>query len=343
MGTVRKKLFSNAASNNFYFYVSSDHKSGSLGRIENLRGWESVRIDVFPFNMRSYLQLERLHRSIHKNERLDFDSNYDSLFLLAIPRALFSWLASNSFETIVDQWITFFACWGLLWPDGKEQLAIDQSPPILHESIRKKYAFHRSVMERSLTTRSVDSKPGENKTFWDADCDEIDSIFDKLIDGLPVFLDVRKEGRVDGICDGFNFYGCEFGLNNIDIENRETDKIIRAESSRDSFQFWEHATGRGQFWQQVPGCDVVSEGFIYLLTDGEHFKIGYSRTDPSSRMRSCQTGNARELSLVASIRGSQSVEKSIHRMFAAKRVRGEWFALSESDILDVWKVRHVAT
>lgn len=67
----------------------------------------------------------------------------------------------------------------------------------------------------------------------------------------------------------------------------------------------------------------------YLISDGTRVKIGRSR-NPQQRLSSLQTAFAAELSLLLSI--DEDCEKSLHRRFAAHRLRGEWFTLHE-DIL----------
>ena len=75
-------------------------------------------------------------------------------------------------------------------------------------------------------------------------------------------------------------------------------------------------------------------GFIYLArsADGK-YKIGHSR-DVRKRMQSLQTGVHKKLQLVAKVKTSNcsALERICHRRFAAKRLRGEWFNLTENDI-----------
>lgn len=311
------------------FYVSSEYREKNLGKICNLRFCQLPRmIDVFPYNMESLLRLESIHRSIHKNEPWDISTEHQKVFLATLPIPFFSWMASNSWQSIIDHWTTFFAMWGTGWGNNvKPELALDQSPKMFHETIKRKHLIYKAELDKL------------SELEWE----EAQSAFSEIIKELPSFLDIRKVGYVDYVCSRYDLHCHCFSLSETDLEHRETDKILRVESDPEAFAFWKYATGRGQYWQRMPGCDAVAEGHIYLLTDGELFKIGYSSDHPSGRLRSCQTGNARELSIVASIRGPQSVEKTIHRMFAAKRVRGEWFALSDSDIDTIWRERNVAT
>lgn len=53
-------------------------------------------------------------------------------------------------------------------------------------------------------------------------------------------------------------------------------------------------------------------------------KIG-TAANPSARLRSLQTGNAEELSLIRVIDGGEAEERWLHDRFQQHRVRGEWF------------------
>lgn len=69
--------------------------------------------------------------------------------------------------------------------------------------------------------------------------------------------------------------------------------------------------------------------YLYCISDGELCKFGYS-VDPSRRLRSLQTGSSSSLSLVHSIPVDcdldvRVLERTFHREYAHRRVRGEWF------------------
>ena len=66
----------------------------------------------------------------------------------------------------------------------------------------------------------------------------------------------------------------------------------------------------------------------YLMTDGWLFKIGKS-TDPIKRLNSLRTANPR-IELVCF--GEGISESELHNIFKEKRIKREWFNLSEKDI-----------
>jgi hypothetical protein len=72
-------------------------------------------------------------------------------------------------------------------------------------------------------------------------------------------------------------------------------------------------------------------GFIYLIKHQNGLtKIGYSKT-PRLREKTLQAEDPR-LKMVAVKSGSMRQEKKLHRVFSEKRIRGEWFDLSDREI-----------
>lgn len=79
-------------------------------------------------------------------------------------------------------------------------------------------------------------------------------------------------------------------------------------------------------------------GYCYLI--GEHltgrYKIGYGKY-PTRRLRQLQTGNSRRLGLGVVIKTNNmaETEAQLHNQYQHRRVDGEWFALTASDIAEV--------
>lgn len=67
-------------------------------------------------------------------------------------------------------------------------------------------------------------------------------------------------------------------------------------------------------------------GFVYVISDGEAFKIGVS-SNPEGRLRQLQTANRATLELVwcEAKRKPYLVEKVVHRSLHKYRTKGEWF------------------
>ena len=63
---------------------------------------------------------------------------------------------------------------------------------------------------------------------------------------------------------------------------------------------------------------------IYLIQSGDFVKIGKA-DDPLSRLRDLETSHHSQLVLVGCIDAGASEEKRLHRLYAKRRARGEWF------------------
>lgn len=68
--------------------------------------------------------------------------------------------------------------------------------------------------------------------------------------------------------------------------------------------------------------------FIATKSDNA-IKIGYTASDPLSRMASLQTGHHEKLRLIAVTEGEPSDEHRLHSIFADDQLYGEWFRPSE--------------
>lgn len=75
-------------------------------------------------------------------------------------------------------------------------------------------------------------------------------------------------------------------------------------------------------------------GTIYLITDGEFFKIGRTKKDVDKRLRELQTGNSSELQVLYSVKvkNASQVEATMHRKYNHCKQINEWFDLSSDNI-----------
>lgn len=78
-----------------------------------------------------------------------------------------------------------------------------------------------------------------------------------------------------------------------------------------------------------------AKGFLYLIryADSNQFKIGLS-ANPSKRLEQLQTSTPNILHLVHTIKVDDMVgsELFFHLKYQSKRIRGEWFELSEDEV-----------
>ncbi len=80
-----------------------------------------------------------------------------------------------------------------------------------------------------------------------------------------------------------------------------------------------------------------ADGCIYYILSGEtgRIKIGFTKGDPSKRLRSLKTGSPTKLGIIAIHPGTLETEAALHRKFAAARVIGEWFDFNDDLIVHV--------
>ena len=73
--------------------------------------------------------------------------------------------------------------------------------------------------------------------------------------------------------------------------------------------------------------------YLYLITCQNLYKIGVAN-DVFSRLASLQTGNPFPLSISAcyEFNNAEVVERALHEKYSGRRMRGEWFDLSQRDI-----------
>ena len=77
---------------------------------------------------------------------------------------------------------------------------------------------------------------------------------------------------------------------------------------------------------QVDGADPLT-GWVYLISDGAAYKIGYTNQSPEERRAALQEAQWRKLATLASLEteSPRLVESRLHQTFAHLRVDREWF------------------
>ena len=73
-------------------------------------------------------------------------------------------------------------------------------------------------------------------------------------------------------------------------------------------------------------------GYVYLVRSPHGFKIGRT-SHPDSRFALFRTASPYRIELLAVIYAShvRALERALHRRFADKKIRGEWYALTDTD------------
>jgi hypothetical protein len=94
----------------------------------------------------------------------------------------------------------------------------------------------------------------------------------------------------------------------------------------------------------LPVPKVLSrKGYVYLVkAETGHYKIGHT-TDPDNRMK---TFNVKlpfhvEYEHLIKCDDRLDAERRLHQKFADKRVNGEWFALTDKDVAQIKKIKHI--
>jgi hypothetical protein len=78
-------------------------------------------------------------------------------------------------------------------------------------------------------------------------------------------------------------------------------------------------------------------GFVYLLCDGEKFKIGMTKKkDINQRIKELQTGNPYEIWLHSYYETEYplKIEKMMHAKHTSSNVKNEWFDLTVQEVLN---------
>lgn len=90
--------------------------------------------------------------------------------------------------------------------------------------------------------------------------------------------------------------------------------------------------------------DSATNGYVYLVqcVGTNLYKIGRSKIDYYARLSALQTGCPYELAMIHAVHCGQygKLEKLLHQKFDDKRVRGEWFELSDSEKETVLSMMH---
>jgi hypothetical protein len=79
-------------------------------------------------------------------------------------------------------------------------------------------------------------------------------------------------------------------------------------------------------------------GFVYLIQayDTLTYKIGVSKNNPNGRLKQLSTGNHSELRIIETYesRHYRKIESWLHRKFYNCRLNGEWFDLTDNDVIE---------
>lgn len=70
------------------------------------------------------------------------------------------------------------------------------------------------------------------------------------------------------------------------------------------------------------------KGHVYFIAAGEYVKVGFTGSDPATRLRAVDTHNAIQPRIIALVKGTHKTEREWQARLAEHRVRREWFLLA---------------
>lgn len=87
-------------------------------------------------------------------------------------------------------------------------------------------------------------------------------------------------------------------------------------------------------------------GKVYLICNGEYFKIGVTNNDINKRLSKLQTGSSEELWVRDIFETSTpfKLENMLHKKYKSKQIKNEWFDLNAKDVVNFKKTcEHLQT
>lgn len=90
-------------------------------------------------------------------------------------------------------------------------------------------------------------------------------------------------------------------------------------------------------FNQIESLKSIYMNYVYIITDGEGYKIGFSKS-PEKRLKELQTANKNKLNLIhkQEVQFGQKTERALHNFLSQYRQEGEWFLLS-NDLIEQTK------
>ena len=79
---------------------------------------------------------------------------------------------------------------------------------------------------------------------------------------------------------------------------------------------------------------MLNFGYVYLLCDGEKFKIGMTTKPIEKRISELQTGNPNKIWMHSyyETKYPNKIEKMLHKRHAASNVKNEWFDMTVEEV-----------
>lgn len=126
------------------------------------------------------------------------------------------------------------------------------------------------------------------------------------------------------------------------IEKIYKDELKRSEADKETWSRWlltfrEYPISKSHIFSLF-GEDS-GKGYVYIVKAviSNHYKIGFTANSViDKRISAHQTSSSERLDRVGSFPvSSRKTEKTIHKKFSHRHVRGEWFQLSNEEVKDL--------
>jgi hypothetical protein len=117
---------------------------------------------------------------------------------------------------------------------------------------------------------------------------------------------------------------------------RAYKKFAKGEPTKTPVKEWHHLDPISQRYES----STLDTGFVYFIRESgmNHIKIGKA-DDPEQRKKELSTGSAHKHEIVHLVKSKKpyKTENLFHCYFSEKRIKGEWFNLTENELRWVQK------
>lgn len=148
------------------------------------------------------------------------------------------------------------------------------------------------------------------------------------------------DGKLSAVAIGVYVYATHYEeVSAEDVARHFGLRDSEVESAFDEIRQWQTSQAQEQEHSEPEKSPIYQPvnpsraGFIYVIKAGPYHKIGLSsRMKDRVKMLAIQLPHPPEVVFTAQVEDMWEHEERLHKMFAAKRMNGEWFDLCAADI-----------
>ena len=355
--------------------IASQSRKDFLQRLEHVRNVRTNLLNafsLFPTTEADWAAIERFYVIVEKGDFGDADFPSSGLrsnakvFGVYIPNQLYEWFANTSLSTIKKQ-ITLYSAtvYHYFMGDGRPK---NLFPPLyseLQQIIAKHYVSTDRELEDAYETAAQDYYHSLVPPLLSIDsfCDRVQKArgsgcHDNLLIRTAYFNATDWNHHVlhkttryilwkyiddeKGPKPAEEDYNIAVNIPEHYLENVYEDKLKRSESDEETWSKWLLTFRR----YPITKSHIYSlfdedggKGYVYIAKAGisNHYKIGFTEnSDIDKRLSAHQTSSHEKIERIGSFPvSSKKTERTIHKKFSHKKVRGEWFELSDEEVKDL--------